>query len=164
MHIDRYERLWLIIVSGTLSVFLAALVVGAVVFGVRLPDQADTINPLFIDQSEFANPGVRHMGGNEYEVTMLAQMWQFTPNTITVPAGSRVTFNITSRDIQHGYIIEHHNVNMQIIPGHVARATVLFDRPGEYRMQCHEFCGRGHHLMHGVINVVEDTEAIASSN
>lgn len=155
MHVDKYEQMWLIVVSITLGIFFAALLAGAVIFGVRNPDPGGFINPLELDQTEFANPGVRDMGNNEYEVTMVGYMWYFAPSTIRVPVGAEVTFNITSGDVTHGFIIEDHNINFELVPGHIARQTVTFHEEGEFRMICHEYCGRGHHLMHAVI-IVED--------
>lgn len=160
MHIDKYEKAWLIAVSVTLGVFMAALIAGAVVFGVRLPEPEGFVNPNRLDDTIFANPGVREIGEGVYEVTMTAQMWSFTPSEIRVPVGSQVDILITSRDVTHGFIIEHHNVNFEVVPGHVARAQVTFNEAGEYRFICHEYCGQLHHIMHGVIIVEEaSTEA-----
>lgn len=161
MHVDKYERWWIIIVVATLSAFLAALVVGAVVFGVRLPEPVDIVNPSQLNEAGFSETGLVHMGDNQYEVRMIARMWSFSPRTITVPEGAVVTFLIASADITHGFIIEHHNVNLQLVPGHIARATVTFDHPGEWHFLCHEYCGRGHQTMHGVV-VVEPANADAA--
>lgn len=155
LHIDERERLWIIISSITLSAFFAALLIGAVVFGVRLPEPAGFVNPSFLDNTPFAEPGIVQVGENDYEVYMTARMWAFNPSRITVPVDSRVTFHITSEDITHGYMIEHHNVNLQLVPGHIAQTSVTFDALGEFAMLCHEYCGRGHHLMWGTITVVD---------
>jgi cytochrome c oxidase subunit 2 len=45
-----------------------------------------------------------------------------------------------------------------LLPGQIASATTRFDRPGTYRIICHEFCGPGHQNMVATI-IVEDTEA-----
>lgn len=161
MHINKYEMYWIYIIVAVLGVFLAALMAGAVIFGVRLPTEGAFVNPSRLDETEFANPGLREMGDGRYEVYMTAQMWSFTPNEIRVPVGSEVTFNVTSRDITHGLLVEHHNVNIQIVPGLIGQLTVTLDRPGEYALLCHEYCGRGHHLMHGTL-IVEDVETVSN--
>lgn len=153
MHIDQFERYWLIAVAAVLGAFAAALLVSVFVFGVRLPSPVGRINPTEIDQTEFAQPGIYHMGGNQYNVYMIAQMWRFTPPEIRVPRGAEVTFWITSQDITHGIIIEQHDVNLMLLPGQVARTTVTFERIGTYRMVCHEYCGPGHQNMVGTIIV-----------
>lgn len=161
MHIDKYEKYWIIAVSATLGVFMAALIVGAVVFGVRAPDAEGFVNPNRLDDTIFANPGVRDMGNNVYEVVMIGRMWAFEPAVITVPVGAQVDFLITSEDVTHGFIIEHHNLNFELVPGHIARGQVQFNEPGEYRYICHEYCGQLHHIMHGVIIVEEESVAQA---
>jgi len=161
MHIHEYERYWIVISVAVMGVFVALLVAGAVVFGVRLPDTGQFVNPSELGNTEFSSPGIRDMGDNEYEVYMIGRMWNFQPAQLTVPEGATVTFNITSQDITHGFIIEHHNINLQLVPGHVARARVTFDEAGEYQFICHEYCGRGHHLMHGqiVVEAAEENES-----
>lgn len=158
IHIDEYERRWIITITVVLGVFFASLLAGAALFGVRAPDQGTTINPNRIDETMFANPGLRHMGDNRYEAVILAQMWSFTPNEIRVPEGAEVTFYVTSQDITHGFLIEHHNVNLQLVPGHVAQGRVHFKEAGTYKMLCHEYCGRGHQIMYADI-IVEEAEA-----
>ncbi|MBZ0297251.1 MAG: cupredoxin domain-containing protein [Anaerolineae bacterium] len=165
MHVDRFERYWLIIIAAVMGAFFAALLAGALIFGVRLPSNpTQYINPLAVDE-EFPEPGLRDMGNGQYTVYILAQMWRFDlgsdekdadgNDVIRVPAGSQVTFSITSRDVTHGFIIERHNANIEVVPGHVGNVTVKFETPGEYRMLCHEYCGQGHHRMHATIIVEE---------
>ncbi len=153
MHIDRLERYWLISVSAVIGAFIAALVSGVLVFGVRLPSPVERLDPQKVDESEFAEPGLRHMGGNKYTAHVVAQTWFFNPKEITVPRGAEVTFYVTSKDVTHGFIIEQHNINLMLVPGQVASARARFKRPGTYRIICHEYCGSGHHTMIGKIIV-----------
>lgn len=158
MHVDKLERYWLMTVFAVIGAFVAALLAGVFIFGVRLPSPVARIDPQMlgpkqIDNTEFAEPGVRHMGGNQYTAHVLAQTWFFTPKELRVPAGSEVTFVVTSKDVVHGFIIESHNINLMLVPGQVARATAKFNRPGTYRIICHEYCGSGHHTMIGKIIV-----------
>lgn len=164
MHIDKYERYWIMAFTAVLAVFVAALVAGAIVFGVRVPEEGGFINPSRLENTEFANPGIRDMGNNEYEVYMVAQKWAFIPREISVPLGATVTFHITSRDITHGFIIEHHNANIELVPGHVGQTTVTFDEEGTFAYLCHEYCGQFHHGMWGQITVGEATVETARSN
>jgi cytochrome c oxidase subunit 2 len=153
MHIDDLERYWLVAVSVVLGAFTAALFVSVFVFGISLPSPVGHVNPTQLDQTEFAQPTLRHMGGNQYTAHVVAKMWRYEPSEIRVPAGSEVTFIITSQDITHGLLIEDHDVNLMLLPGQVARATARFVEPGTYRMICHEYCGPGHHNMIGEIIV-----------
>jgi cytochrome c oxidase subunit II len=130
------------------------------------------VNPRAINQTAFANPGLRAMGDNRYEAYIIAQMWQFNAGSteleadgtqiLHVPQGAQVTFYITSSDITHGFIIERSNVNFEVVPGHVARATHTFNEPGTYKMMCHEYCGRLHQNMHMTL-IVEPAESASVS-
>jgi cytochrome c oxidase subunit 2 len=75
------------------------------------------------------------------------------PPVIRIPAGSQVTFYVTSKDIIHGFYVEYHSVNLEVIPGQVARASALFNRPGTYKIICNQYCGAGHQVMWGDIVV-----------
>jgi cytochrome c oxidase subunit II len=100
-----------------------------------------------------AEPGVVQTGPGRYDVYMRAQIWSFVPNEIKVPAGSTVTFHITTPDLQHGLVIERTNINVMVLPGQVSKTTARFDKPGEYRFFCHEYCGLAHHTMFGKVIV-----------
>lgn len=177
MHIDKYERYFMIAAAGALGLFFAALLASTFIFGVRLPDAGSFINPNRLDETAFAEPGIRDMGGGRYEAYILARMWVFETGSdeymemeegystpvVRFPLGSVVTFNITSRDVTHGFIIERHNANIEVIPGHVGTATVTFDQPGTYFAMCHEFCGLNHHSMHFAIIVEDELGTVASS-
>jgi len=163
MHIDRLERYWLTAVAAMLGAFVAALVASVTVFGIRLPSPVDRIDPRQLDQTEFAEPGVRAVGGNRYEVHIVAQMWAYNagaearpagpPPVIRVPRGSQVTFYVTSKDIIHGFYVEQHSVNLEVIPGQVVRASTVFNRPGTFKIICNQYCGAGHQMMYGEIVV-----------
>ncbi len=163
MVMDRLERYWLTAVAVMLGSFGAALLASLMIFGIRLPSPVDRINPQQLDQTEFAAPGVRNVGGNHYEIYVVAQMWfynagpdagaQGTPPTIHIPRGSQATFYVTSRDVIHGFYIEQHSLNLEVIPGHVARGTVTFNRTGTFRIVCDQYCGAGHQGMYGLVVV-----------
>lgn len=158
MHIDELEQYWLMAVSVMLGAFIAALLASVFIFGVELPSPVARIDPQELSETEFAEPGVRHMGGNQYTAHIVAQMWAFNPAVINVPPGSEVTFIMTSRDITHGILVEEHDVNLMLLPGQVSVTSAVFDRPGTYQMICHEFCGPGHQNMIGVV-IVEPEQA-----
>lgn len=171
MHIDRLERNYLIAVALVLGVFFAALVAGALVFGVRLPTSTAFVNPLALADTQFANPGVRDMGDGKYEAVIVAAMWRFQLGTgefdatghevMRVPVGSEVTFTVTSRDVTHGFIVEGMNVNLELVPGQIARQTATFRRAGEFHVQCHEYCGRDHANMYFTVIVEDASQAPA---
>ncbi|WP_346773940.1 cytochrome c oxidase subunit II [Brevibacillus sp. SYP-B805] len=88
-------------------------------------------------------------GPNTYKATMVAQMFSFVPNELSIPVGSTVHFELTSPDVVHGLFIPNTNVNIMVIPGHITEFTYTFHSKGDYLILCHEYCGAGHHLMMG---------------
>lgn len=182
MHIDRLERTWIIIFSVMLGIFFATVLAAGFIFGVRPPSSTGDsfINPNTLDQSIDFNPqslGIVSVGEREFEVRVVAQMWAFnfgSPSpqamidagayidrdsaglpVLHVRQGDHVTFIITSRDITHGFLLQQHNVNFEVVPGHVARTRVTFNRVGEFGLVCHEYCGINHHNMHAKVIVTD---------
>lgn len=160
MHIDRYERLFLYAAVALLVVFMGAVAVSSFAYGIRVPSAYERVDPRTVatPPSPWGEPAenrLKELSPGNYEVYVLAQMWQFTPATITVPQGSRVTFYVTSKDVQHGFKISGTNINMMALPGEVGRLTATFDTPGTYNFICHEYCGALHHTMYGQLVVTE---------
>jgi cytochrome c oxidase subunit 2 len=160
MHIDRYERLFIYAAVALLVVFMGALAVSSFAFGIRVPTAYERVDPRTVatPPSPWGLPAeerIRELSPGTYEVYLLAQMWQFSPNTITVPVGSRVTFYVTSKDVQHGFKIIDTNINIMALPGEVGVLTATFDTPGTYNFVCHEYCGALHHTMYGQVVVEE---------
>ncbi len=154
MLAERYEKIWIILSLVVLVVFLAAIGTSVFAVGIQLPGAEGRVDPRAVAQTApFNQPGVRELAPKRYEVVLLAQTWSFVPNEIRVPAGSVVTFYMTSKDVTHGFMIENTNVNVMLLPGQVSKATVRFDKPGRYLFLCHEYCGIGHQAMSGMLIV-----------
>lgn len=160
MNIHTYEKLWLAAAMVLIVGFIATITYGAVGPGVSMvDDDGGSIDPDAIsDHERFGDTGVTHVGGNEYEVDVVAQAWSYSPGEIEVPAGSEVTFYVTSRDVTHSFSVVGTNINTMVIPGEVSQMTVEFDEPGEYGILCNEYCGQGHHNMEGKLTVVPEDE------
>ncbi len=160
--IERYERIWvgfslILIVMFVALVFYAVSMHGAHI-GHAEPRQ-DPQKILAMD--EFANPGVVQTGDNSYQVNMVAMAFSFVPGQIEIPAGSEVTFRMTSRDVIHGFQVRGTGINVELIPGDIASLKYTFDRPGEYLMICNQYCGVAHQNMLGRI-VVTDPDAVVA--
>ena len=159
LHTDRYERTWMLVSAILLLGFAAAVAVAGFALGFQVPGAETRVDPNTVTQSgPFANPGLRDLGDNEFEVYMVARTWAYEPRELTVPLGATVTFYVTSVDVQHGFKLQNTNVNMQIVPGHVSKLTTTFERVGEYPFICTEFCGLGHSAMFGTLVVEEPGE------
>lgn len=156
-NMPKLEKIWLAIGSGSLVLFLIITGVMAVGMGLNPPDgMQTTIEPDKVEaQAPFDNPGVEQIGPNEYKATILSFVFGYDPNTITVPVGSTVHFEVTTKDVVHGFHIPGTPTNLMLVPGHVAEYSQTFHEPGEYLFLCHEYCGIGHEVMYGKI-IVED--------
>jgi cytochrome c oxidase subunit II len=103
----------------------------------------------------YLDPKVIRLDQQTYQVYAVAQMWQFQPNQINIPAGSEVDFFLTSKDLVHGFNISEKNVNMMAVYGNINKTTVKFEKPGIYKITCHEYCGVGHQSMQAEVIVTE---------
>jgi cytochrome c oxidase subunit 2 len=146
-----YELAWILPSIAIPVGMLVALVVTAFGAGVHLPSDAGRIDPRRV--AETFPTGVTQIAPGQYEARMVAGIWTFTPAEIRVPAGSTVHFWATSRDVVHGLLIHRVNVNVMLLPGQLAHAEARFDKPGEYAIICHEYCGIAHHTMAGRVIV-----------
>jgi cytochrome c oxidase subunit 2 len=68
-------------------------------------------------------------------------------NPMVVPAGKKVRLLITSNDVIHGWYVPQLGVNQYGIPGFVKDAWFKADKPGTYRGQCSQICGKEHGYM-----------------
>ena len=75
--------------------------------------------------------------------------------TIRVPKGSTVLYQITTKDVVHGFQVAGTNVNMMVEPGHISRYETVMKNAGEFTIVCNEYCGIGHHQMYGTVEVYE---------
>lgn len=164
MEIHKFEKFWI-----WLSVILIFGYIGTVVYGglgagiAMVSEEGGTIetptNP--VKSPNFRSPGLYRNEDGTYSVYLLAEQFLFRPGTGTplkVPAGKKVTFYLTSGDVIHGFHLVGTNVNVMAIPGQIAKFTVKFDKTNSYGLICHEYCGAGHHLMEGKVNVVNSDQ------
>ncbi|QFU81646.1 cytochrome c oxidase subunit II [Natronorubrum aibiense] len=160
MRIHTYEKLWLVAAFLLIVGFIATITYGSVGLGIQMIDDSEeTLSPDDINDDErFGEPRVEQVGENEYEAYVVAQTFIFQPDPIEIPANSRVTFYVTSRDVIHGFDVVGTNTNTMVIPGEVSKMTVEFDEPDEYGIVCNEYCGDFHHTMEGQLNVVPEDE------
>lgn len=79
-------------------------------------------------------------------------------NPMVLPIGKKVRFLITSNDVLHAWWVPDLSVKKDAIPGFINEVWTQIDKPGVYRGQCAELCGRGHGFMPIVVRAVEQDE------
>lgn len=148
MNVEFYEKIWLWAAAALIALFLGAIFLTAGLQAVHPPSHIETIDPTALaSHPEFSHPGVKIQSDGRAVVTVVTEMFSFSPDPIEVPANRPVTFRITSADVIHGFQVVGTNANAMAIPGYVSQFTVTFKEPGEYVVACNEYCGLLHHNM-----------------
>ena len=158
MNVELYERIWMWAAAGLLLLFLGAIFLTAGLQAVQPPSHIETLDPtLLTTHPEFGTPAVKRRADGSVVVSVVAQMFSFSPDPIEVPANRPVTFRLTSADVIHGFEVVGTNANAMAIPGYVSQFTVTFNEPGEYLIGCNEYCGTMHHNMVGKLIVKKES-------
>jgi cytochrome c oxidase subunit II len=74
-------------------------------------------------------------------------------NPLVVPVGKKVRLLITANDVLHAWWVPALGVKQDAIPGFIRDAWFRADRPGIYRGNCAELCGKEHGFMPIVVEV-----------
>lgn len=82
-----------------------------------------------------------------------ASSFEYSPATLNVNPGDRVTLELVSSDYAHGLYLDGYELNVTADPGHVERLTFVADKPGMYRFRCSVTCGPLHPFMIGKLGV-----------
>lgn len=75
-------------------------------------------------------------------------------NTLYVKAGEVVDLELVSEDVAHSFFIPELGVHIDAIPGHDNHYWLRADSPGQYLIECTQFCGTGHYTMIGQLVAV----------
>ncbi|HBX38527.1 MAG TPA: cytochrome-c oxidase [Pseudohongiella sp.] len=62
---------------------------------------------------------------------------------------------LRSRDVLHNYTVPHFRVKMDMVPGMVSYMWLEPTRTGVFDILCEQYCGLGHHIMRGRVEVME---------
>ncbi len=74
---------------------------------------------------------------------------------LVVPVGKKVRVLITDNDVIHAWWVPAFGVKQDAIPGFIRDSWFKVDKPGIYRGQCVELCGKDHGFMPIVVEVKE---------
>lgn len=75
-------------------------------------------------------------------------------NRLVLPVDTKVRFVITSDDVIHAWWVPALGWKQDAIPGFINEAWTRIERPGVYRGQCAELCGKDHGFMPIVVEAV----------
>ena len=77
---------------------------------------------------------------------------------LVVPINKKIRFQITAADVLHAWWVPAFGWKKDAIPGFMNAAWVKIEKPGIYRGQCAELCGRDHGYMPIVVKAVTEEE------
>ena len=72
---------------------------------------------------------------------------------LVVPVGKKVRVLITANDVIHSWSVPAFGIKQDAIPGYIKDAWFRAERPGTFRGQCSELCGKDHGFMPVVVEV-----------
>lgn len=72
-------------------------------------------------------------------------------NPLVVPVGQKVRLLVTAADVIHSWWVPELYVKKDAIPGFINETWFQVDKPGTYRGQCTELCGKDHGFMPVVV-------------
>lgn len=100
----------------------------------------------------------RSIGDPAVTVDVSALQWAWIISKPEIPLHTVVEFDVTSRDVNHGFAIYDPDgelvTQVQAMPDYTNKLIWKFDKPGDYTVRCLEFCGLGHHIMLATFTVV----------
>jgi cytochrome c oxidase subunit II len=100
--------------------------------------------------------------GDALQIHVTAQkwLWQFeypngvrTVNELHVPLNKPVELIMTSKDVIHSFFVPTFRVKQDVVPEVYTRLWFEPTVPGLHRLECAEYCGKGHSEMMGKIFV-----------
>ncbi|MBD1577452.1 cytochrome c oxidase subunit II [Vibrio sp. S11_S32] len=77
---------------------------------------------------------------------------------LVLPINRKVRFLMTSDDVIHSWWVPDFAVKKDAVPGFINEAWTKIDKPGIYRGQCAELCGRNHGFMPIVVKAVPEKD------
>ena len=79
-------------------------------------------------------------------------------NHLVLPVGQKVRILMTSTDVLHNWWVPQFGSSRVAVPGFIRETWVQVDRPGTFRGQCKELCGKGHGFMPVVVDALPMAE------
>ena len=80
---------------------------------------------------------------------------------LVVPTGRKIRILTTANDVIHSWWVPAFGVKQDAIPGFVRDSWFRVERPGVYRGQCAELCGKDHGFMPVVVRAVSPEDYAA---
>jgi cytochrome c oxidase subunit 2 len=109
---------------------------------------------------------VEHVPAEAETIKVTGQQWFWTfehqdgkkeTGELHLKQGVPYKFELVSKDVIHNFNVPDYTILMDAVPGRVNVVWNLFDKPGEFHIQCREYCGFGHATMKAKLFVEPQT-------
>lgn len=77
-------------------------------------------------------------------INLQAAKYEFSPRVIKVKQGQRVTLNMISLDVVHGFALPEFGIEEELPPHEEKTVSFVADRKGNFPFVCNVICGAGH--------------------
>jgi cytochrome c oxidase subunit 2 len=78
-------------------------------------------------------------------------------NPVVLPVNKKIRFLVTAADVLHAWWVPALGIKRDAIPGFVYESWAAIEKPGIYRGQCAELCGKDHGYMPIVVIAKEES-------
>jgi cytochrome c oxidase subunit 2 len=143
-------------ITWTVATAIILVFVGVASYGV-LADEAVTYTPdaevegeVVVVEAEAYQWGWEMTYPEEGQIT--------TGTEIVIPADRPVRFDITSRDVIHGFAVPELGLKQDAFPQQVNSLQTVAYEEGTYQGYCTEYCGVAHSQMYFTVEVVSEEE------
>jgi cytochrome c oxidase subunit II len=165
-------------IGWTVGAVVIVLAIAALMFVklgsiVNPPNTSSGGDALFGESGELYATADRHLppNGKSLNITVIGRqfIWQYiypgansadglgapySYEEMVVPTETTVTLNIVSEDVIHSWWIPALGGKFQAVPGYHNYTWFKVSKPGVYRGQCANICGRGHARMIATVRAI----------
>jgi cytochrome c oxidase subunit 2 len=96
--------------------------------------------------------------GSKIDPTSVPHYLLNVDKPLVIPANKKIRILLTAADVLHAWWVPEFGWKKDAIPGFVTDGWIKVDKPGIYRGQCAELCGRDHGFMPIVVIVKPEEE------
>jgi cytochrome c oxidase subunit II len=114
-----------------------------------LDAKSNEIRQTGVNPSTWVKPATAHNASLDQNAYLLD-----VDRPLIVPTKTKIRFLITADDVIHAWWVPALGWKKDAIPGMVNEAWTYIDKPGVYRGQCAELCGKDHGFMPIVVHAV----------
>jgi cytochrome c oxidase subunit II len=115
---------------------------------------------------------IEHAPEDAKTIKVTGQQWFWTfehedgrqeVGELHVTRGVPYKFELVSMDVIHDFNVPDFTILLDVVPGRVNTVWNIFDKTGEYLIQCREYCGMLHYNMKAKLFVEEPTAETAQA-